>query len=113
MKKLLLILFPIIFFANINLFAQDAHFSQYFNKPLLINPALAGNGIEYIRLTGIYRNQWAGMGDPFTTQGFSVDKVVNRVGIGAIITRNGGGSGAIATLSFAGNLAYHFKFGYN
>lgn len=87
--------------------AQDARFSQYFNNPLVLNPALAGNGIEYIRVTAIYRNQWAGMGTPFTTQGFAIDKTVNRVGLGAFITRNGAGDGSIRTINFAGNLSYH------
>jgi hypothetical protein len=44
--------------------AQDARFSQYYNAPLSLNPALAGNGIEYIRVAGLYRTQWAGMGTP-------------------------------------------------
>src|SRR5690349_4576645 len=78
--------------------AQDAHFSQYFNNPLVLNPALSGNGIEYIRVTAIYRNQWAGLGTPFTTQGFAVDKKVNKIGIGGVITRNGAGDGSMKTL---------------
>ena len=78
---------------------QDARFSQYFNNTLSLNPGTAGNGIDYIRVTGIYRNQWAGVGNPFTTQGFAVDKVVNRVGLGGIITRNGAGDAGISTLS--------------
>jgi len=93
------------------LVAQDARFSQYFNNPLMLNPALAGNGIENIRITAIYRNQWAGMGTPFTTQGVAVDKVVNRIGIGAAITRNGAGDASIRTLNFVGNLAYHLPLG--
>lgn len=91
--------------------AQDARFSQYYHSPLTLNPSLAGNGIEYIRVAGLYRTQWAGMGTPFTTQGFSVDKVVNNVGIGGVITRNAAGEGAIRTLNLAGNLAYHFHLG--
>lgn len=91
--------------------AQDARFSQYYNAPLTLNPAMAGNGIEYIRVAGLYRTQWAGMGTPFTTQGFAVDKVVNNVGIGGVITRNAAGEGAIRTINLAGNLAYHFHFG--
>lgn len=90
---------------------QDARFSQYFNNTLSLNPGTAGNGIEYIRVTGIYRNQWAGVGNPFTTQGFAVDKVVNRVGLGGIITRNGAGDAGIRTLSIAGNLSYNLPLG--
>jgi type IX secretion system PorP/SprF family membrane protein len=87
--------------------AQDARFSQYFNNPMILNPALTGNGIEHIRITAIYRNQWAGMGTPFTTQGFAVDKVVNRIGLGAAITRNGAGEASIRTINFVGNLSYN------
>lgn len=91
--------------------AQDARFSQFFNNPLVLNPGTAGNGIEYIRVTGIYRTQWAGLGNPFTTQGFAVDKVVNRVGLGGVITRNGTGDAGIRTLNIAGNISYNLPLG--
>jgi type IX secretion system PorP/SprF family membrane protein len=111
MKKVIRLLFILITVMVSGVNAQDTRFSQYFNKPLVLNPALAGNGIEYIRVTAIYRNQWTGFGTPFTTQGLSVDKVVNRIGIGAVITRNGGGEGSIKTLNLSGNLAYHQPLG--
>ena len=112
MKRIILVItvFSLLALSS-NLLAQDARFSQYFNNTLLLNPAFAGNGIEHIRLTAIYRNQWAGMGTPFTTQGFAVDKVVNRFGIGAAITRNGAGDASIKTLNFVGNLSYHQPLG--
>ncbi|HMT30174.1 MAG TPA: type IX secretion system membrane protein PorP/SprF, partial [Bacteroidia bacterium] len=110
-KTIQLIIVAVILALPVSVKGQDARFSQYFNNPLTLNPALAGNGIEYIRVTGIYRNQWAGMGNPFTTQGFAVDKVVNRVGLGAGITRNGAGDEGIRTLSISGNLAYHLPLG--
>src|SRR5689334_13609734 len=110
MKRFLLLL-TLAVSLSASLKAQDPHFSQYFNNPLVLNPALAGNGIEYIRVTSIYRSQWAGMGTPFTTQGFAVDKHVNRIGIGAVITRNGAGSESIRTLNVAGNLTYNLPLG--
>lgn len=91
--------------------AQDARFSQYYNAPLTLNPALAGNGIEYIRVSALYRTQWAGMGTPFTTQGLAVDKVVGKVGIGANILRNAAGDGGIRNLHFSGNISYHLHLG--
>lgn len=111
MKKILLQVTFLTLLMPAILFAQDAHFSQFFNNQLMINPALAGNGIEYIRVTAIYRNQWAGMGTPFTTQGIAVDKVVNRIGIGAAMTRNSAGDASMRTLNFVGNLAYHLPLG--
>ena len=107
MKKHLPVLLALFLLLPFLMKAQDARFSQYFNNPLILNPALAGNGIEHIRITGIYRNQWAGMGTPFTTQGLSVDKVVNRIGLGAAITRNGAGDASIRTLNFVGTLSYN------
>ena len=38
--------------------AQDLHFSQFFEAPLLRNPALAGIFTGDVRVEGIYRNQW-------------------------------------------------------
>jgi len=112
-KTIRLFIVSAIFVLPQLLIAQDPRYSQYFNSPLNLNPALAGNGIEYIRVTGIYRNQWAGMGTPFTTQGISVDKVVNRVGLGFALNRNGAGDVGIKTLSLVGNLAYHLPLGEN
>lgn len=39
-------------------FAQDIHFSQFFEAPLLRNPSLAGIYDGDIRVQGVYRDQW-------------------------------------------------------
>ena len=47
--------------------AQSLHFSQYFNTPLLINPANTGFNPDYDYRVGVnYRNQWASVGNPYT-----------------------------------------------
>jgi hypothetical protein len=38
--------------------AQDLHFSQFFETPLLCNPALAGIFTGDYRIQGVYRDQW-------------------------------------------------------
>ena len=38
--------------------AQDLHFSQFFESPLLRNPALAGLFEGDIRIQSVYRDQW-------------------------------------------------------
>jgi type IX secretion system PorP/SprF family membrane protein len=38
--------------------AQDIHFSQFFEAPLLRNPSLAGLFDGDIRMQGVYRDQW-------------------------------------------------------
>jgi len=39
-------------------YTQDIHFSQFFETPLLRNPALAGIFSGDIRIQSVYRNQW-------------------------------------------------------
>ena len=49
-------------------YGQDLHFSQYFNAPLLVNPANTGFNPDYdYRFGGNYRNQWATVGNPYKT----------------------------------------------
>lgn len=55
------------------LYAQDPHFSQFFEAPLLRNPSLAGIFEGDIRVQGVYRNQWASVTNPFVTASFNVE----------------------------------------
>ena len=91
--------------------AQDPHNSQYFNLPVFYNPASTGQGVEHIRLTGIYRNQWPSLGNSFTTQGIQFDKQVSRVGLGFILLKNGSGPASIQRIQLGGSLSYRLKFG--
>lgn len=50
-----------------NLNAQDLHFSQFYEAPLLRNPALAGLYEGDVRIQGIYRSQWGSISNPFQT----------------------------------------------
>ncbi len=47
--------------------AQDIHFSQFFETPLLRNPALAGIFTGEIRMQGVYRTQWNSVTVPYQT----------------------------------------------
>ncbi|MBN9296186.1 MAG: PorP/SprF family type IX secretion system membrane protein [Filimonas sp.] len=53
--------------------AQDLTFSQFYEKPLLRNPALAGVFDGDIRISGIYRNQWQSVTVPYQTGAMSVE----------------------------------------
>src|SRR5918993_1104384 len=72
-------------------FAQDIHFSQFYEAPLLRNPSLAGIFTGDIRVQAVYRDQWnsvttgyrtgslnaeykmpIGKGDDFITTGLQV-----------------------------------------
>lgn len=56
-----------------SLFSQDIHFSQFFNAPLVLNAASAGDIDGDQRAALMYRNQWQSAGSPFRTQAFSYD----------------------------------------
>ena len=53
--------------------AQDLTFSQFYEAPLLRNPALAGIFTGDIRLKGNFRSQWGSISVPFKTGAFSAE----------------------------------------
>jgi type IX secretion system PorP/SprF family membrane protein len=99
--------------------AQDLHFSQYFNAPLLVNPANTGfipDG-DY-RLGVNYRTQWAAISNPYKT--FSAygdaqifgDRFENGwIGIGGALLRDVAGSGNLTSTRAFGSVAYHQAVG--
>ena len=58
--------------------AQDIHFGQFYNAPLVINPASAGDIEGDQRFALIHREQWRSVGSPFRTDAFSYDVPVFR-----------------------------------
>ena len=106
---------------NNHLFAQDLHFSQYFNAPLLVNPANTGFAPDVDYRVGVnYRNQWASLiSNPYKT--FSVwgdaqlfnDRFENGwVGVGGAILRDVAGSGSLTATRGFGSIAYHQMIGF-
>lgn len=53
--------------------AQDIHFSQFFEAPLLRNPSLAGIFDGDIRIQGVYRSQWGSVTAPYQTGSFNLE----------------------------------------
>jgi type IX secretion system PorP/SprF family membrane protein len=51
---------------------QDPQFSQYNEQPALLNPALTG-AVTNLRVSLAHRKQWAGITNPFTTIGTSIE----------------------------------------
>lgn len=47
--------------------AQDIHFSQFFEAPLLRNPSLAGIYTGDVRVQGVYRDQWNSVTNGYRT----------------------------------------------
>src|SRR5664279_5216548 len=56
---------------SFNAYSQDIGFSQFYDQPLLRNPALAGIFTGDMRVTASYRNQWQSVTVPYRTFGLS------------------------------------------
>lgn len=65
----------ILFFLVLSgkMFSQDFSFSQFYETPLLRNPALAGVFNGDVRVIGIHRSQWAAITVPFQTSAASAE----------------------------------------
>jgi type IX secretion system PorP/SprF family membrane protein len=97
-------------------YAQDLHFSQFFNSPLLTNPANTGfiPDADY-RIGANYRNQWSSvMNVPYKTMSIFGDGQLFRdrlengwLGIGGVIISDEAGSGSLKSTKVYGSLAYH------
>ncbi len=96
--------------------AQDLHFSQYFNSPLLINPANTGFLPEGDYRIGInYRTQWASVtAFPYKTMSAFGDwqLMANSdntgwLGLGGLILHDEAGTGILTSNKIYGSVAYH------
>lgn len=66
-------LFLVIFITFSSLFGQDYRFSQFYNAPLLLNPAMTGDHKDHFRFNMNYRNQWSSISNAFRSVSGSVD----------------------------------------
>jgi type IX secretion system PorP/SprF family membrane protein len=69
-RNILLICFTLIV---VQLHAQDFSFSQFYEKPILRNPSLAGIFDGDIKVTAIFKNQWQSVTVPYQTGALSVE----------------------------------------
>jgi len=106
MKKILLIAFTVSSF--VTMAQQDPLYSQYYNNPMLINPAFAGSN-ERLYAGVAYRTQWAGMdGAP---KMYSVNSHIgladNKVGLGVMAVQDQ--IGDFKTVQYGAVGAYRIK----
>lgn len=121
MKRTKKIIGIVLFFLSLQASGQDLHFSQYFNAPLLVNPANTGFNPDYsFRVGGNYRSQWANLGTPYNTMSIWGDARVLEdrfengwLGIGGSIIKDVAGSGSLSKTGAYGSIAYHQMVGYN
>ncbi len=119
MRKIILILTTI---CSLGSFAQDLHFTQYFNAPMLVNPANTGFNPDYdFRLGGNYRTQWASIATkPYKTMSVwgDVQLFTNRfenawMGVGGALMKDVAGSGQLSATKAYASVAYHQLLGLN
>ncbi len=96
--------------------AQDPFFSQFYNAPLTLNPALTGISYGNIKVTANYRNHLSTF-DPFETYAFSFDmslfenKLNNDfMGLGMVLVNDVSGVG-LTNLKAMLSIAYHKSIG--
>jgi type IX secretion system PorP/SprF family membrane protein len=98
--------------------AQDFHFTQFNNTPMVLNPAETGVLNRDIRLTTNYRDQWRGIGKaPFSTIGSSLDLCIypkgsglNFFGVGLLAARHSQGLWGLSTTSILVSASYTKAF---
>src|SRR5450631_562269 len=122
MVKLLKIfaIIMVTFFVMQEVIAQDLHFSQFFNNPLLTNPANTGfiPDADY-RLGASYRDQYSNiMAVPYKTMSIFGDAQVfrNRIetgwlGLGGVILHDVAGTGSLTSTKAYVSIAYHQELG--
>lgn len=93
--------------------AQDIHFSQFFQTPLLRNPALAGIFTGDYRVNAIFRDQWTSISNAYKTGSLSgeykwaVGKGADFLTTGLEILYDKAGSAALNTTELLPALTYH------
>lgn len=92
---------------------QDVHFSQFYEAPLLRNPALAGVFTGDYRVQGVYRNQWNSFVNAYQTGSFNaeykmpVGKTYDYFTTALEIFYDKAGSAALSTTELLPTLNYH------
>jgi type IX secretion system PorP/SprF family membrane protein len=99
----------------LKIIAQDPQFSQFYNSPMVINPAFTGT-TECFRFGAQARSQWVGLDKPFNTGLLYVDVNAFPInsGFGVMALHDQIGHAKIATTELSGLYSYHVKHkGYN
>jgi type IX secretion system PorP/SprF family membrane protein len=92
---------------------QDIHFSQFFEAPLLRNPALAGLFNGDFRVQMIYRDQWRSVTDGYKTGSLNgeyklpVGKLDDFLTIGGQVLFDRAGTASLTQTSLLPMLNYH------
>lgn len=120
MKKVLYSILALCALCSTRAGAQSMHFSQYYNAPLLLNPANTALMPDNDYRIGMnYRNQWSAIPVPYNTFSAYGDFKVggnrdnerhnNWLGLGLAFFNDKAGDGNLALSEIRGNMAYHLQ----
>lgn len=92
--------------------AQDHIYSQFYNSPNYLNPALNGQFDGDLRMNLIYRSQWTSVPGELNYFTFSADYTVPRLngGLGLLITSSSEGTAYLRKLNISGIYSYSVSF---
>ncbi len=118
MKKIVTVIIGSILISFFS-FAQDFHYSQFYNSPLTCNPANTGVFNGDIRVYTMYRLQWFTVTNPFKTLTIAVDAPIFKkrmagddfFAAGLNINRDNQGPTKIKTNTYHGLISYTKYFG--
>lgn len=107
MKKKLLSIFFLIT-TSLYCSGQDQIFSQFYNAPLYLNPALTGQFDGSIRFNALYRNQWTGLAGDYSYVHASGDLSLPEIrsGFGLMFNRSSEGTAYLVKNNIAASYAY-------
>jgi type IX secretion system PorP/SprF family membrane protein len=118
MKKTIILL-VIALFVWTGSQAQDVHFSQFNNAPMIINPALTGAFNAEHRIIANYRSQWGTIAKPYTTYALSYDVGLLKgsntgfLGIGLQLFADKAGDLKMGIIQANLSIAYHLALNKN
>ncbi len=104
----LCILILVLVAAGLKTAAQDHMYSQFFNSPIYLNPALTGQFEGDLRMNLIYRNQFTSVPGSFNYLSGSIDYNIPKFGggVGLLVSRSSEGTAFLTTNNISGTYAY-------
>ncbi len=120
MKRIIWMMSVVVILTGLKAAGQSMHFSQYYNAPMLLNPANTALLPEDDFRVGLnYRNQWAIIPVPYNTfSAFGDIKIGgnknnenhnNWLGLGLAFFNDKAGDGNLSLMDMQASLAYHLQ----
>lgn len=113
-RELYILLAAVCLLSAVPVTAQDIHFSQQGENPILMNPAYTGFYEGTSRFGVIYRNQWATVSTPFQTYALTAETSLTRnrqrisgMNMGLVAMRDVAGTLNYGTFAARLSLAYY------